>query len=173
MSLHDDLLLQANQLATCDKGKPRQANLRRAVSTAYYSLFHLLVTDAAALAGSKLGNNAKLKLRRAYAHADMKTICVQYAAATTAANFKPAPIAALLTFPISAQLQNIADTFVSLQEERHEADYDLSVKFSRLSVLTLIGEASAAFLDWKAVRASPNAKILLMDLLVRKGWSRQ
>lgn len=46
MSLHRDLLNQARQLATHEPRRPRQASLRRAVSAAYYALFHLLV-DAA------------------------------------------------------------------------------------------------------------------------------
>ena len=42
MSLPEDLLEQAVHLATLDARRPKQANLRRAVSTAYYALFHLL-----------------------------------------------------------------------------------------------------------------------------------
>lgn len=46
MSLHRDLLEQARHLAVRDRSRPRQANLRRAISTAYYALFHLLVDEA-------------------------------------------------------------------------------------------------------------------------------
>ena len=46
MSLHGDLLDQASRLAVQEPRRPRQASLRRAVSAAYYALFHLLV-DAA------------------------------------------------------------------------------------------------------------------------------
>jgi hypothetical protein len=46
MALSDDLLEQANHLANREPKRPRQASLRRAVSTAYYSLFHLLVSSA-------------------------------------------------------------------------------------------------------------------------------
>jgi uncharacterized protein (UPF0332 family) len=41
----DDLLEQALHLAKREKKKPRQASLRRAVSTAYYALFHLLIHE--------------------------------------------------------------------------------------------------------------------------------
>ncbi|MCY3537098.1 MAG: YihY/virulence factor BrkB family protein [Synechococcus sp. SB0676_bin_10] len=47
MSLSQDLLQQAKHLPDPDPGKPRQANLRRSISTAYYSLFSLLVTASA------------------------------------------------------------------------------------------------------------------------------
>ncbi len=42
MSLHADLLDQAEQLAHLDPRRRKQANLRRAISSAYYALFHLL-----------------------------------------------------------------------------------------------------------------------------------
>jgi len=47
MGLAQDLLRQANHLATYEGANPSQASLRRAVSTAYYALFHLLIEDAA------------------------------------------------------------------------------------------------------------------------------
>jgi uncharacterized protein (UPF0332 family) len=40
------LLEQAKHLANREKKRPRQASLRRAVSTAYYALFHLLIYEA-------------------------------------------------------------------------------------------------------------------------------
>ena len=43
--LHDELLKQARELTTLDARRPRQANLRRAISSAYYALFHLLLHD--------------------------------------------------------------------------------------------------------------------------------
>lgn len=42
MAYADDLLELARHLANLDAGSARQASLRRAVSTAYYALFHLL-----------------------------------------------------------------------------------------------------------------------------------
>ena len=46
MSLQQDLLRQARDLATKEPRRPSQASLRRAVSAAYYALFHLLVDEA-------------------------------------------------------------------------------------------------------------------------------
>ena len=46
-----DLIRMARQLASGDlgsgRGRPRQAELRRAVSTAYYAMFHALALTAA------------------------------------------------------------------------------------------------------------------------------
>src|SRR2546422_11077721 len=46
--LHDDLLALARRTLERDagRGRPRQASLRRTISTAYYALFHLLVHEA-------------------------------------------------------------------------------------------------------------------------------
>jgi hypothetical protein len=44
--VHEDLLEQAVTLATLDVRKPKQANLRRAVSSVYYAVFHLLVDES-------------------------------------------------------------------------------------------------------------------------------
>src|SRR5258708_1560887 len=46
MPFPDHLLEQARHLAHREKTRPRQASLRRSVSTAYYALFHLLISEA-------------------------------------------------------------------------------------------------------------------------------
>ena len=46
MAYPEDLLEQANHLARREPKRPKQASLRRAVSTAYYALFHLLIGQA-------------------------------------------------------------------------------------------------------------------------------
>lgn len=46
MAFPDDLLGLAQQLAGLHPEGPHQASLRRAVSTAYYALFHLLISEA-------------------------------------------------------------------------------------------------------------------------------
>jgi hypothetical protein len=49
MALPEDLLEQAQHLVSGERTRPRQASLRRALSTAYYSLFHLLISEATQL----------------------------------------------------------------------------------------------------------------------------
>jgi hypothetical protein len=48
MAYHDDLLQQSLLLVHKEPRNPKQASLRRAVSTAYYALFHLLISEAVA-----------------------------------------------------------------------------------------------------------------------------
>jgi uncharacterized protein (UPF0332 family) len=69
-----DLLAQAHHLAEYEGENPTQAALRRAVSTAYYALFHLLVADAARLCFSgDLSAEARAGVERAFQHGSMKS----------------------------------------------------------------------------------------------------
>jgi len=66
----------------------------------------------------------------------------------------------------------VAEIFVELQEQRHLADYDTAVRFSRLDAKALIKQTQVAFRNWQTIRAEDNTKIFLMDLLLRKSWLR-
>lgn len=140
------------------------------MSCAYYALFHMLVSEGAALIGSKLGKEARIRLRRAFVHGDMKAVCTSYAGPP---NRFPLQIVPLLTFPLDPDLQALATLFLKLQEERHAADYDVASVFNRTEVLTYISTVNAMFGSWAKVRTSANTKIFLADLLLRKSWSRQ
>ncbi len=73
MALHDDLLAQADHLAHVDKKKPKQANLRRAVSAAYYALFHLLIDESSCfLVAGKQREALRHQLARSFDHGHMK-----------------------------------------------------------------------------------------------------
>jgi len=66
MAYHDDLLDLAFQLA---EGSG-QASLRRAVSTGYYALFHLLIAEATA---NWARPQLRAKLGRCFEHGRMRT----------------------------------------------------------------------------------------------------
>src|SRR5262245_50068779 len=73
MALHEDLLAQAAWLTTKDARRPKQASLRRAVSTAYYALFHLLVDEASRfLVGGAKRIQLRHQLARAFEHGQMR-----------------------------------------------------------------------------------------------------
>ena len=158
-SLHDELLAQAWLLAKKEPKRPLQASLRRAVSAAYYALFHLLV-DAG---GRSLIAPGDLKLRhqvqRAYNHGTMKFVCQNLHVLNP-----------VVTLPLEPQLINIATAFVDLQQARHDADYDYSIIFIRTNVLQKIALADSARLNWKAVRKTPNARAFLAALLLQRQW---
>ncbi len=72
MAFADDLLEQAEFLANRDPLSPKQASLRRAVSTAYYALFHLLIDEAV---GNWRVARQRGVLARTFDHGKMKSVC--------------------------------------------------------------------------------------------------
>ena len=167
MPLASDLLTQARLLAMHEPRRPRQASLRRAVSTAYYALFHLLIEDAVRLLGPKKPDGLRLLMRRAFDHREMQDVCKSFSQ-TPAASVRH-----LLSAPLSAPMKSIARTFVELQKARHIADYDRSVDVTRAEVLSHITNAERAFLDWRAERGTPNAQLFLASLAFNKRWDRR
>jgi hypothetical protein len=165
MALHHDLLEQANHLALREPKKPRQASLRRAVSVAYYAVFHLLVSEGARKLSPTHPGALRGHIGRAFAHGDMKTVCVQFAAGSPAARTLP-----LVALPLAPDLVSVASAFVELQEARHSADYDTSMVFNRFDVLQKIRTARRAFTSWTVVRGTPNASVFLAALLLQKHW---
>ena len=75
-----DLVVQAGMLARCEPGRPKQATLRRAVSTAYYGLFHFLIEESTALLfGAAQGDIPFRQLAaRAFIHTKMKSVCTEF-----------------------------------------------------------------------------------------------
>ena len=162
MTLHADLLRQARFLAQREPKRPRQASLRRAVSGAYYALFHLLVDEATRPMFSGQGRASIRPIAgRAFHHATMKALARQFATRGEPAKLGPA----LNGQPVQPALADFANTFQDLQQARHEADYDLSRRFTRLEVRAFIALAERAFDDWRAVRGSLQADTFLAGLL--------
>lgn len=66
------------------------------------------------------------------------------------------------------QLQNVAQTFGILQEQRLIADYDISFDWLRKNAAGQINLARKAFADWRAIRTEPEAQDLLLLLFLSK-----
>lgn len=139
MSQHEDLLEQALSLATIDAKKPKQVNLRRAISSAYYAVFHLLVDEACRIQFGTQHNDTPFRhvLGRAFAHGVMKDACKSFGGGTLKKGVAKGLPAG---FTVPAEIRELADTFVDLQDNRHLADYDLTERFKRSDVLVLIAE---------------------------------
>jgi uncharacterized protein (UPF0332 family) len=155
MAFADDLLEQAYHLARREKKKPKQASLRRAVSTAYYALFHLLISEAVA---NWRRNDQRASLARAFEHGKMKAAS-QKAAGSASSGGNP---------EVVKDLRMVANAFVQLQQYRHTADYDNSQKWSRTQAFSQIKLATAAFKKWHGIRAEKIAQDYLLSLLVNR-----
>ena len=67
--------------------------------------------------------------------------------------------------PLQDEIARVAAAFVDLQQYRHEADYDMGRRFTRLEVLSIVSDAKRAFADWGEVRNSVQADTFLVGLL--------
>lgn len=161
MSLHADLLSQAEHLVRKEPRRPRQASLRRAVSTAYYALFHFLVDEASAFLARGSHQGLKTLLSRAFEHSEMKNAARAFAGTTLKDNI--ADRIGIGTVPVD--LRQVAQSFMDLQEARHEADYDRSRIFTKRATEDLVELASRAFEAWKRVKKEPIARGFLICLL--------
>lgn len=99
---------------------------------------------------------------RAFRHSTMKALAQQFATPGDSAKLAPA----LNGRPIQPALVDVATTFQELQQARHEADYDLSRRFTRPEVLLLIDLTQQSFDDWHSVRGTLQADTLLAGLLI-------
>ncbi len=160
---YDDLLVQAKRLATLDARKPKQSNLRRAISAAYYAAFHLLIDEACRVQIGAQHNQAPFRqvLGRAFAHGVMKEACKSFGGGTLKKGVaKGLPVG----FTIPGEIRRLAEAFVELQEKRHIADYDLTERFKRSDVLTLIIEISDRIEDFTKLASSNEKRFFLACL---------
>jgi uncharacterized protein (UPF0332 family) len=131
VALANDLISTARHLAHLHQRRPRQADLRRAISTAYYALFHGLAEVAAVrLVGSGSVAQSSQAWARVYRH-------LNHQAAKKACS-RPE----VLNY--SADLILFTDYFPRLQELRHQADYDPNVRFKQGDVLSTVNDAEQA-----------------------------
>lgn len=130
----DHLMDQARHLARRSSKKPRQADLRRAVSAAYYAVFHALCRTCADMTvgvGHLRSHPTWAHVYRSVQHGEAKTRCSNVA-----------PLAKLLEpAPLDRGIRRFAGAFANLQEQRHRADYGPHASFTRSEVLTLVASA--------------------------------
>lgn len=168
MSLSSDLLAQARSLAKNEPKNPKQASLRRAISAAYYALFHLLTEEAAkAMCAGANSDDLRLVLRRAFEHTAMKNAAKGFGAGSPAEVWQP------LVTALSQELKLVAAEFVELQQARHRADYDFSSPVTPSDTNDLIERAESAVKAWKSIRKTKEAKVFLTALLVHDRVSRR
>ena len=125
----EQLLEQAEGLCRPAVGRPRQVDLRRAVSGSYYALFHRLIDLACELTVGAAADRlaARQTVSRAFAHGEMKEASKSFAGGNL-----PAFLAgryAGATVPTG--VRRVARSFIVLQQARHDADYDRSRSFSQ------------------------------------------
>jgi len=149
------------------KGPPPQTFLRRAISTAYYALFHHIVTAAAdALVGRKHRRTPRYALiYRAFEHAKMRQVLElldrpQLGDKARAALDMPAP---------SQDIRDVATAFSNLQKQRHWADYDPLGKVSASDARDLIEQAGLAMEALDRIPIEPRKNLLVFMMTNARG----
>lgn len=164
------LLRQADELAYREggPGQPRNTNLRRATSAAYYALFHAM---SWALARHLLPDGSDEELAhvcRALEHGALQKACGWVAKGEKPPDEMTSVVAAAKQDP---RVVDIADALLELRVQRHAADYDHMADFTKPGVLSLIDMARDAVekLDDLQTAQSPALKRLLTLVALRTG----
>jgi len=129
--MNSDHLFDAAEVLIADHGRPRQANLKRAISTIYYALFHFLAdSNADLIVGGSRSNRSRrawVQTYRALQHGAARSRCERQRV--------------MRRFP--QEIQDFADVFCSLQIERHQADYNPEKRFIMDEVETHLSAAKS------------------------------
>jgi len=172
MALHDDLLSHAHMLVFADVGEhaikaPLQVNLRRAISSAYYAVFHLLIAESVGLIVPAEPAGLAPRVSRSFRHNEMNHVCGMFAKQQRTPELKE-----LLPTGIPAELTSVARIFCQLQQERHSADYDVNFTTLRSFALARVVEAQEAFDAWEAIKNTKEAAVFLASLAFASRWSK-
>ena len=119
-----DFVETARDLAGASReGQPRETNLRRAVSTTYYALFHCLASCCAdTIAGDSPDNRDPSAWNQTYGALEHRTARSRCEDRGRIRRFPP-------------EIGEFAAQFADLQMKRHRADYDPNASFSRNEVI--------------------------------------
>lgn len=168
MTLAGQFLRQARSLSrTAGPGRPQQINLRRSISAAYYAVFHLLINCAVESSVPAVPNGLRARAARALQHGELKNMCRDFSGANP-----PKVLATVLPVTLSGDLRTIAKNFTDLQEARHAADYDTSLKLSQTDALAAVQQAEQAFQCWQTIQGTDEANVFLSALVFGARWNR-
>jgi hypothetical protein len=141
-------------------GRHRQANLRRAVSTAYYAVFHtILASFADRLVGRARRTTSPYVL--AYRSVDHRAVGGLCGVAV-----RPAPppkyVGFLPSVGFAPAIKAFAGIVLELQQERYRADYDPSWSIKSSEARSLVSAARDAITQWVVAPAEQRDAFLLL-----------
>lgn len=148
MGLADELLEDARHLAAKGDTKKRPSCMRRAISTAYYAVFHLIIEDFVA---NWPFADQRARLARMFNHKQMSS-------AAFAPKDKAVPTAN------EKALVDVVKAFEQLQKDRHRADYDLAWNIVPTDVTDAITLAEEVFTKWRSIRTEDIARHHLLSM---------
>ncbi len=127
---------------------PTNEHIRRAVSNAYYAMFHALAeSNASVLVGSPSDAATAAAWSRAYRGLDHTTARRELQRHRQ---------------EFSVQGRRFANEFGDMQQFRHSADYDHTVGFTAQEAIAYLDRAQAAILDY--TQTSPTERVHIATL---------
>lgn len=148
MAYADDLFRDAHHLVKRGGKHPTQSSLRRAVSTAYYAAFHLLVADF--VANWRIPDQ-RARLGRMFEHRRMSGAVLEI-------GDKHNPT------PIEADIKSLVAKFTQLQKDRYEVDYNVAKIWSHTDVARTLDLGNEVFTIWRRIRKEKLAQHHLMSM---------
>ena len=159
-----DMLAVARRLADVGAGSPpSDAQLRRAVSSAYYALFHKVVS-----AGTRrfMGPGTEARpgynlIYRGFTHSRLKDVCKRLDVTPLAPRMQEQ----LGRRAVGQDMRDFAAGFVALQELRELADYDPQAMFSHSDAIGSVEAADRALQAFDRTASEEQADVLALMLV--------
>jgi hypothetical protein len=165
MTYVDDLLSQSARLVEApERGRPRQVELRRGVSAAYYALFHEVVDQAVdhTLKGRRPAAEVRSRLRRVVTHKAIKD-----AAGWLTQGKPPRVIEEMLAATTAPRdLVLVCRLFIELQEARHRADYELTARWTLHEARLQVEKAKRAVTKIRTLDHDSAFRVFLLGCLL-------
>jgi hypothetical protein len=156
-----ELIAVARALADGSIGGPRtDAHLRRAISTAYYAVYHK-VTRAAAerfMGAGRQTTAGYSVLYRSFDHRHMREMCERLSAPTLKDRYRRL----FGRDALSQEARDFTAAFAPLQDARHLADYDPEIRFLASDVVSMVDAADVAMAAFDAIDPTEQADILAL-----------
>ncbi len=150
-----ELMEAARVLAESGPGDATQARLRRAVSTAYYAVFHCLAATAADLFIGQQRTPAWHRVYRAVEHGRARSACRE----------------AQTTPSYSEEIRYFAKRSVALQKARQQADYALDADdYQQSDVLVYIAAAELAIGQFEKTNIEAKRSFAAHALFRQRQW---
>lgn len=143
-------------------GRHRQADLRRATSTAYYAVFHTIVTAFAdrVVGRAKRGTAQYTLAYRGLDHRTVRGLCSTLVRPALPQNYNGLSPAG----GFGAAIRTFSGLVIDLQRERHLADYDPSWSIKPSKAIALTCSARDAIAYWEATPLEQREAFLLLLL---------
>ena len=156
----DHLLDRAERSIAPGRGAPRQVDLRRALSDAYYALFHTVAIAAAdQLAGKARRSDSLYALvYRSVEHRALRQLCEDIGKPTLPAKYQRY----LQSRGLGLAIATFALVLVDLQAKRHAADYDPMIRLTAGDVRIAVRLARRALTLFSIPRRGRSVFLLLL-----------